>query len=77
MSKLICKTTRTPTDSNYKLELAEEDTLIDKKIYQKLIERPKYFSHTRPAIAYIINVIIHFLHNPKEIYLHVRIESLE
>ena len=69
MDKTACKLVNTPMDSNLKLGLAKDDVVVDRESYQRLIGRLIYLSHTRPDIAYEVNVISQFMHNPKEVHL--------
>ena len=39
---------------------------VDKGIYQRLIGRLMYLSHTRPNLAYSLSVVSQFMHNPGE-----------
>lgn len=60
----------TPIEPNLKLDEAEEDAMVDREMYQRLVGRLIYLSHTRPDIAYAVSVISSFMHNPKEVHLH-------
>ena len=40
-------------------------------MYQRLVGRLIYLSHTRPNIAYAVGVISQFMHNPKETHLQL------
>ena len=42
--KLACK--YTPIDPNHKLEETNEDVVVEKEMYQRLVERHIYLSHT-------------------------------
>ena len=42
---------------------------MNRKMYQRLIERLIYVAHTRPNIAYLVSVISQFMHDPREIHL--------
>lgn len=64
-----CKPASTPIDPNHKLGNAEEDAMVNKEMYQRLVGRLIYLSHTRPDIAYAVSVISQFMHNPKETHL--------
>ena len=55
--KTACKPTSTPIDPNLRLKEAEKDATVDKKMYQRLVGRLIYLSHTRPNIAYAMSVI--------------------
>ncbi|RVW39576.1 Retrovirus-related Pol polyprotein from transposon RE1 [Vitis vinifera] len=48
-----------------------EDVAVDKGMYQRLVGRLIYLSHTRPNIAYAVGVISQFMHNPKETHLQL------
>ena len=67
--KLACKPTSTPIDPNNKLGKAEEDVAVDREMYQHLVGRLIYLSHTRPNIAYIVSVISQFMQSSKEVHL--------
>ena len=69
IGKLACKPTCTPIDPNHKLRETEEDTMVDREMYQRLLGRLIYLSHTRPDITYVVSVISQFMHNPKEVHL--------
>ena len=53
--KLTCKPTSTPIDPNHKLREAKEDIIVDKEMYQHLVERLIYFSYTRPNVVYAMS----------------------
>ena len=67
----MCRPVSAPIDLNHKLREADKDVVIDREMYQCLIERLIYLSQTRPNIAYAISVISQFMHNPKEVNLQV------
>ena len=67
--KLGCKPASTPIDPNHKLGEAEGDTSVDREMYQRLVGKLIYLSHTRPDIAYAVSVISQFMHSPKEVHL--------
>ena len=50
--KMVCKVVATPINPNLKLGLAEEDVAVDREMYQRLMGRLIYLSHTIPDIAY-------------------------
>lgn len=63
---------QTNKDSNRpesKLGKTEEDVAVDREIYQLLVGRLIYLSHTLPVIAYVVSVISQFTHSPKVIHL--------
>ena len=45
-SKTACNPASTPMDPNLKLEKAEEDAPVDREMYQRLVGRLIYLSHT-------------------------------
>ena len=67
----MCRLVSAPIDLNPKLREVEKDVVINREMYQCLIERLIYLSQTRPNIAYAISVISQFMHNPKEVNLQV------
>ena len=67
--KLTCKPTSTPIDLNHKLGEIEEDIVVDREMYQRLVGRLIYISHASPDIASTVSVISQFMHNPKEVHL--------
>jgi transposase InsO family protein len=67
--KTACKPASTPIDPNLRLGMAEEDAAVDREMYQRLVGRLIYLSHTRPDIAYAVSVISQFMHSPKEVHL--------
>ena len=69
--KIKCKSIDTPIDLNHKLKEENENVTVDKGIYQRLVGRMIYLSHTRSDIAYVVNLMSQFLHNLKEIHLQV------
>ena len=68
-SKTACKPASTPIDPNLRLRETEKDATVIKKMYQHLVGRLIYLSHTRPDIAYAVSVIRQFMHSPKEAHL--------
>ncbi|WVZ15866.1 hypothetical protein V8G54_013432 [Vigna mungo] len=66
--KAACKPASTPLEPNIKLGNAE-DVAVEKEMYQRLVGRLIYLSHTRPDIAYAVSLISQFMHSPKETHL--------
>ncbi|XP_059636051.1 uncharacterized mitochondrial protein AtMg00810-like [Cornus florida] len=64
--KLGCRLAETPIEFNHRLGDTLEDTAVNKGSYQRRVGRLIYLSHTRPDIAYVVNVVSQFMHNPKE-----------
>lgn len=65
---LGCKPVDTPK-ANHELCDALQGIVVDKNSYQRLVGRLIYLSHTRPDIAFAINVVSQFMHNPREMHL--------
>jgi len=63
---LDCKPTDTPIVQNHKLSQYTNQVPANKGRYQKLVRKLIYLSHTRPYIAYVINAVTQFMHNPSE-----------
>ena len=74
--KTACKPVSTPMDPNIKLGIAEEDAMVNKEMYQRLVGKLIYLSHTRPDIAYAVSVISQFMHSPKEVHLQAPLKSV-
>lgn len=69
--KIGCKPMSTPTEPNSKLGKAKEEPPVDKAMYQRLVGKLIYLSHTRPDIAYAVSLISQFMHDPRESHLQV------
>ena len=67
--KLDCKPVSTPIDPNHKLGEASDDVAVNLEMYQRLVGRFIYLSHTQHDIAYAVSVVSQFMHNPKEEHL--------
>ena len=67
--KIECKPVSTPMDPNHKLGEAKEEPMVDKRMYQRLVGRLIYLTHTWPDIAYSMSVISQFMHDPREPHL--------
>ncbi|XP_024017443.1 uncharacterized protein LOC112090417 [Morus notabilis] len=68
--KLAFQPASTPIDINKKLEEASESPAADREMYQRLVEKLIYLTHTRPDIAFAVSVVSHFMQAPKEAHLH-------
>ena len=66
---LGCKLIDTPIKQNYKLGEAQEDAAVECGMYQCVVGKLIYLSHTRSDIAYVVNVVSQFMHSPKEVHL--------
>ena len=71
IGKTACKPVSTHVEPSLKLGNAEEDVVLDKEMYQRLVGRLIYLSHTRPDIAYGVSLINQFMHNPRKVHLQV------
>ncbi|XP_057720233.1 uncharacterized mitochondrial protein AtMg00810-like [Arachis stenosperma] len=69
IGKLDCKITRVPIEQNHRIGNDEESPKVEKTQYQRLVEKLIYLSHTRPDIAYAVNVVSQFMHDPREGHL--------
>ncbi|RDX81331.1 Copia protein, partial [Mucuna pruriens] len=69
IGKLGCKPVATPMDPNNKLGEAQEEPTVDKQMYQRLMGKLIYLAYTKPDIAYLVSVISHYMHNPRESHL--------
>ena len=67
--KLACKPAITPIDPNHRLGESKEDEMVDKDMYQRLVGKLIYLSHTRPDIAYAVSIVSQFLHSPRKAHL--------
>ena len=64
-----CKSTDTPMDANVKLDNKEDDQLVDKGHYQRLVGELIYLSHTMPNVAFAVSCVSQFMHSPSKIHL--------
>lgn len=55
--------TDTPIEEGLKLSVEPKQISIDKRRYQRLVERLMHLDHTIPEIAYSLIVESHFVHN--------------
>ena len=58
--QLGCKPTTTPLDVNVKIGKGDDDAVIDRTSYQRLIGKLIYLNHTRPDISYVVSLLSHF-----------------
>lgn len=66
---LGCKPIDTPIDQNHRLGVSDDDALVEKGRYQRLVGRLIYLSHTRPDLAYAVGVVSQFMHSPRESHM--------
>ena len=52
---LGCKPAKTPIEPNVKLKPANPECIINKKRYQRLVEKLSYLSHMRLDIAFPVS----------------------
>ena len=64
---LGCKPSNTPIKARKKTE--SDGKPVDRERYQRLVSRLIYISHTRPDIAFVVNMVSQYMHSPKEIHL--------
>ena len=76
-SKTTCRPASTLVDPNIKLGSAEEDIAVDKEMYQRLVGRLIYLSHTRPDIAFAVSLVSQFMHQPKEAHLQAALRIVQ
>jgi len=68
---LGCKPVNTPIEQNHKYFLCSSVAYTDKGRYQRLVGKLIYLSHTRPDIAYVVNVVSQFMHDPRKPHVDV------
>ena len=61
---LGCKPVVTPMDPTSKTQMEEEEELLDKGKYQRLVGKLIYLSHTCPDIGYVVGVVSRHMNNP-------------
>jgi Reverse transcriptase (RNA-dependent DNA polymerase) len=62
---LGCRPAVAPIDQKFKLS-AEVGEPIDREMYQRLVGRLIYLSHTRPDKSFAVNVVSRYMHDPRE-----------
>lgn len=60
--RIACKPENTPIDPNIKLGSTEEDVAVDKGMYQRLVGKLVYLSHTKPDTGFAVNLVSQFMH---------------
>ncbi|CAA6664337.1 unnamed protein product [Spirodela intermedia] len=55
--KSACKPASTPLNPNHKLSVREGEEYIDREMYQHLIGRLLYLTHTRHEISYVLGLL--------------------
>ena len=61
-SMLGCKPAETPIELNVKLQPTKAKNVKDRDLYQRLVGRLIYLSHTRPDIAFSVSMVSQFMH---------------
>jgi len=74
--KAACKPASTPIDPNVKVWNAEEDIKVDREMYQELVDKLIYISHTKLDVAFVVSLVSQFMHQPKDIHLKVALRSI-
>ncbi|XP_021771481.1 uncharacterized protein LOC110735599 [Chenopodium quinoa] len=64
-----CKPIDTPLMINHGLQIIEGGDSVDRKLYQRLVGKLIYLSHTRPDMAYAVGVVSRFMHKPQKQHL--------
>ncbi|CAL8134074.1 unnamed protein product [Prunus armeniaca] len=73
---LDCKPADTPIIQNHHLGEYPDQVPTNKEIYQRLVGRLIYLSHTRPDIAYAMSVVSQFMHSPSEDHMNAVLRIL-
>ena len=60
----------TPIEYNHRLCNAPENPMVDKGLYEWLVGKIIYLSHTRMNISSVVSVVSQFMHDPREMHLH-------
>ena len=58
----------TPVDCYVRLERGEKSTPVNKDAFQRFVAKLIYLNHTRPAIAYAVNLLSQFMNDLREIH---------
>ncbi|GAA0148484.1 transmembrane signal receptor [Lithospermum erythrorhizon] len=67
---LGCKTSSTAVELGNKDRMFQRKT-VDKKMYQQLVRKLIYLSHTRHDIAFTVSLVSQYIHDPCQGYLDV------
>lgn len=58
-------------DSNRRTKKSEEIVPVDKGLYQRLVDKLIYLSHTRPDVVYSVSIVSQHMNNPSDDHLEV------
>ena len=72
-----CKPVETPIVVNHSLRMIDGAELADKKMYQHLVGKLIYLSHTRPDIAYTVGVLSQFIHQPQKSHMKTAVRVVK
>ena len=64
-----CKPVETPIEQSHKLNEGKGRTPVNKERYQHLVGKLIYLAHTKHNIAYAVNVVSQFMHDPREVHM--------
>jgi hypothetical protein len=67
---LGCHPCGSPIDRNHQT-CAHSGDPVDKRAYQRLVDRLIYLYHTRPDISYDVSVVSRYMHDPKTGHMEV------
>ncbi|RDX97280.1 putative mitochondrial protein, partial [Mucuna pruriens] len=63
-----CKPISTPMNLNLKLGDVDDSVVVDNEMYQHLVGKLIYLSHTRPNIAFAVSLVSQFMHYLREVH---------
>ncbi|KAJ0911130.1 putative RNA-directed DNA polymerase [Helianthus annuus] len=64
-----CNTEDTPVNYNEKLQLKDGADKVDGEMYRSLVGGLVYLTHTRPDLAYAVNLVSRYMHQPSKLHL--------
>lgn len=64
-----CNTEATPVNCNEKLQLKDGADKVDSEMYRSLVGGLIYLTHTRPDLAYAVNLVSRYMHQPSKLHL--------
>ena len=66
-----CRPVEIQMDPNTKPKAQTEGTTVDRGMYQCLVGKLIYLTHTRPNISFVVSIVSQFQNNPMEEHLNV------